>query len=121
MSTSVQYIVAGVLFFTAGLGAAAAARHWDAINALLYASSLARHEIMAGTRGPVTYLVFNDNFDKLQEHANADADILGVEQALSSNVAKVAFVSADSASIKKLAQLPYIGEMINRNVPMICH
>jgi len=62
--------------------------HWDIVNALIYESSLAKYEIMSGQRGPVTYLVFNNDFVVLQHFADAHDGVLGVEQHLGSNVAK---------------------------------
>lgn len=116
-----RYTLTAVGCFALGIIAAAGFHYRDAINTLVYESSQVRQELLAGQLGPVTYLVFNDDFNKLQQYADSDEEILGVEQALNSNVAKVAFVSGTSPSIETLANLPFVGEMINRDVPMICH
>ncbi len=116
-----RYTLLAIGCFFAGFTAAAGYHFRDDINALVYASSQDRQNLLAGEYGPVTYLVFNDDFNQLKQFADSDAEILGVEQALNSNVAKVAFTSAKSPSIEALATLPFVSEMIHRDVPMICH
>ena len=96
-------------------------RNWDTVNTLFYEASLAKYEVMAGERGPATYLIFHNDYAALESMANQHEGILGVEQALGSNVAKMAFLSAKSPLINEVSQLPAVQSMINRNVPMICH
>lgn len=95
--------------------------HWDTVNTLIYESSLAKYEVMTGQRGPTTYLVFHNDLAALQNFANAHDDVLGVEQHLGSNVAKMAFVSAKSTLIQEVSQLAAVSDIISRNVPMLCH
>jgi len=95
--------------------------HWNTVNALIYESSLAKYEIMSGQRGPTTYLIFHNDFASLQQFANAHDGVLGVEQHIGSNVAKMAFVSAKSSLIEQVGQLAAVTDMVNRNVPMLCH
>ncbi len=116
-----RYMLTAIGCFVLGITGAAGYHYRDTINTLVYESSQLQQDLLTGELGPVTYLVFNDNFNKLEQYAELDQEILGVEQALNSNVAKVAFVSGASSSIAKLADLPFVGEMINRDVPMICH
>ena len=95
--------------------------HWDIVNTLIFESSLAKYEIMSGQRGPTTYLICHNDLAALQEFANAHDGVLGVEQHIGSNVAKMAFVSAKSSLIQEVGQLAVVSDMINRNVPMLCH
>ena len=96
-------------------------RHWDTVNLLVYESSLAKYEVMTGERGPVTYLVFHTDLAALENITAAHDEILGVEQHDFSNVAKMAFQSADSPLITKVEQLAVVTDMISRHVPMLCH
>jgi len=94
---------------------------WDTVNALLYESSLVRYEVMSAQRGPVTYLVFHSDFSTLESLAASEPEILGVEQHAGSNVAKMAFISANSLLIERVNTLPEVSEMLERNVAMLCH
>ena len=76
---------------------------------------------MSGQRGPVTYLFTHHDLDALKMIASLEEDILGIEQYEYSNVAKIAFTSADSPAIDLIRQNPVVQNMVNRNVPMICH
>lgn len=109
------------MFFTIGFLTTVLVLHWDTVNALIFESNLAKYEIMSGQRGPATYLVFHSDFAALQSMADSSSEILGVEQHLGSNVAKMAFVSVTSPLIQTVAELPEVSDMINRNVPMLCH
>lgn len=115
------YAVVAVIFFLCGYIGALLFKHAEAIGAVFHEASLARYEIMAGERGPVTYLVFHDDYTRLQMLASDSDEILGVEQSAGSNVAKIAFVSAQSPAINLVASQSFTGEMMRRNVPMICH
>jgi len=77
---------------------------------------------MAEEIGPVTYLVMHDGIlDQLQIFADADPEILGVEQHKWSSAAKIAFTSASSISIESVGKLAGVNQMVRRNVPMLCH
>jgi len=96
--------------------------NWTTISTLFYESSLARYETMTGDRGPVTYLVSHDDLlGELQSLAEAQPDILGVEQDKRSNVAKIAFTTAQAPSIESISAMSGVTGMIRRNVPMLCH
>lgn len=116
-----QYTIIGFTAFGLSILTTVLVTHWDTVNTLIYESSLAKYEMMNGERGPTTYLISHDNYAVLQEMANANEDILGVEQHQGSNVAKMAFISAQSPLIEEVRQLSVVTNMINRNVPMICH
>jgi len=87
----------------------------------MYEASLAKYEVMSGQRGPTTYLIFHNDLAVLQKFASTHDGVLGVEQHTGSNVAKMAFVSAKSPLIQEVGQLAAVSDMINRNVPMMCH
>ena len=119
--SSVQYLIVGFCLFGLSTLATILVRHWDTVNTLIYESSLVKYEVMSGERGPTTYLVFHNDFSVLQELADENDDILGVEQDERSNVAKIAFISAKSPFIEEVRNLAVVTGMINRNVPMLCH
>jgi len=120
-SQFVLYGMVAVMAFGFGFLATFLVNNWDTINTLFYETSLAKYEIMSGQRGPATYLIFHEDFTALQTMADQHTGILGVEQAMGSNVAKMAFVSAKSPLIEDVRQLASVSSMINRNVPMMCH
>jgi len=117
----VQYSIVALCAFGLSYLTTILFTNWDTVNTLIYESSLAKYETMTGERGPTTYLIFHDNFAALQNMADNNEGILGVEQHEGSNVAKMAFVSAKSTLIDDVRQLASVSSMINRNVPMLCH
>jgi len=117
----VHYLIVGFCLFGLSTLTTILIRHWDLVNTLVYESSLVKYEVMSGERGPTTYLVFHTDFTVLQAMADRHDEILGVEQDDRSNVAKIAFTSAKSPLIDEVRQLAVVSDMINRNVPMLCH
>jgi len=116
-----QYIIIGCCAFGLSTLATLLVTNWGTVNALIYESSLAKYEVMSGERGPTTYLISHNDYAALQAMAHMHEGILGVEQHAGSNVAKMAFVDAKSPLIEEVRQLAAVSNMINRNVPMICH
>lgn len=121
IAKSVLYVVAAIVFFTVGAGGSLAVQNWRSLVALYHEANLIRYEIMSGQRGPVTYLVTHSDLQSLSDIAEKTDDILGVEQHKYSNVAKMAFSSADSPAIEQVRQHPDVQSMVRRNAPMICH
>lgn len=117
----IQYVLVGVCAFGLSSLTTILVRHWNTVNALIYESSLAKYEIMTGERGPTTYLIFHNDFAALETMAHSNDDILGVEQHQGSNVAKMAFISAQSPLIDDVRKLAAVSSMVSRNVPMLCH
>jgi len=117
----VLYTLIGVVAFSFGYLSILLIKNWDTNNILIYESSLAKYEVMTGEQGPTTYLIFHNDFAALQQMAAANEGILGVEQHVASNVAKMAFVDAKSPLISEVRRLASVSNMINRNVPMLCH
>ena len=114
--TCVAIVAFGLSFLTSLL-----VTNWTTVNALIYEASLTKYEVMAGLRGPATYLIFHDDFAQLELIANANEGILGVEQHTGSNVAKMAFISAKSELIEEVRAMPIVNSMISSNVAMLCH
>lgn len=115
------FIAVVILGFLFGFLLTVVITHWNTINTLFYEGSLAKYEVMSGQRGPVTYLIFHDDFAALQAMADQHEDILGVEHSVGSNVAKMAFASAQSPLIETVNKHAAVASMISRNVTMICH
>jgi len=109
-------------FFAVGWLGSVGFQHRDAILAVFVESHLNKYQVMAEEIGPVTYLVMHDGIlDQLQTFADADPEILGVEQHKWSSAAKIAFTSASSISIESVGKLAGVNQMVRRNVPMLCH
>jgi len=117
----VQYGIIAFCLFGLSLLATLLVTNWNTVNALIYESSLVKYEVMNGERGPATYLVFHSDFDVLKSLADKHDGILGVEQDEGANYAKMAFISAKSPLIEQVGELAAVHNMINRNVPMLCH
>ncbi len=115
------YVLVALVSFMLAAAVTSGVQHWGTISALFYETHLAKYEVMTGDRGPTTYLVFHKNLEALKALANEHDDILGVEQSEFSSVAKMAFQSAQSPLIKVVSEHPSVTNMVNRNVPMICH
>lgn len=118
---AILYALVALAGFCLAFGITHLVTNWKFISTLFYETNLARYEVMAGERGPTTYLVFHKNLGDLQNLADANEDILGVEQSDFSSVAKMAFRSAQSPLIETVRQHPSVMNMVNRNVPMLCH
>lgn len=118
-------LVARSMFFLLMMAVGAAgAFGWSKKEALLklwYTANEQRYLVMSGEVGPVTYLVYHDDYSILENAAYANDDILGVEMYEFPQIAAIAFTRNDAESIPWVGQLPGVRKMLRKQVPMICH
>lgn len=91
------------------------------ISQLFYQSSLARHQVMTGEAGPATFYVFHSNYGALEQLARSRDDILGIETSEFSGVAAMAFTSLDVDGVELIRTHPDVVNMVQQNIPMLCH
>lgn len=118
------FIAYSLFFLLMMMVGAAGAFGWsnrDLLVDLWYSANEQRYLVMAGEVGPVTYLVYHQDYAKLEAVAYANKDILGVEMYEFPAVAAMAFTGADAQSIEIVNQLPGVQKMTRKQVPMICH
>lgn len=91
------------------------------ISELFYQSSLARYGAATGETGPATFYVFHDDFSALETIAQSNEEILGIELTEFSGVAAMAFVSLDTSAVSTIRDHHSVKNMVQKNIPMLCH
>ena len=69
----------------------------------------------------VTYLVQHTGYQELESFSLQHEDVLGVEVYEFPDKAAIAFSRADTASINKVRNSPYVLTMKQQIIPMMCH
>jgi len=91
------------------------------ISDLLLQASQQKYLTMTGEAGPVTYLVQHTGYQELESFSLKHEDVLGVEVYELPDKAAIAFSRADTASINKVRNSPYVLTMKQQVIPMMCH
>lgn len=91
------------------------------ITDLFYQSSLARYQVASGEAGPATFFVFHNDFKALETISQKEESILGIELTEYKGVAAMAFTSIDVASVDLIRQHPAVRNMLQKDIPMMCH
>lgn len=88
---------------------------------LFYESSLARFRVASGEAGPATFYVFHNDFTTLERLAQENEDILGVELSEYSGIAAMAFTSLETDAVNQIRNHSVVRNMIQKDIPMLCH
>jgi len=88
---------------------------------MLLQSSQQKYLTMTGEIGPVTYLVQHTGYQELEAFSLKHEDVLGVEVYELPDKAAIAFSRADTQSINKVRNSPYVLAMTQQVIPMMCH
>jgi len=91
------------------------------ISDLLLQASQQKYLTMTGEAGPVTYLVQHTGYQELESFSLTHEDVLGVEVYELPDKAAIAFSRADTESISKVRNSPYVLAMTQQIIPMMCH
>lgn len=119
-----QWIGYGFLFLMLFLLAASASFAWNnrqLITDLFIEASENRYAVMSGEAGPATFYVFHNDFAALEKITQSNDDILGIEPSDYSGIAAMAFVNLESSAVSMIKDHPSVRNMVQRNIPMICH
>lgn len=117
----VSYGLLGVICFILGWLGTFGWQQRVLISELFYQSSLARHGVMSGETGPATFYVFHDDFAALETIAQSTDEILGIELTEFSGVAAMAFSSQDIGAVSVVRNHRSVKNMVQKNIPMLCH
>ena len=104
--------------------AASASFAWNnrqLISDLFVEASENRYAVMSGEAGPATFYVFHNDFDALEKITQSTDDILGIEPSPYSGIAAMAFVNLESSAVSLINDHPSVRNMVQKNIPMICH
>jgi len=96
-------------------------QHRATINRLWFEASEQRYLTMTGDIGPVTYVVALDDYAAVEQAALDLDGVLGIEVHEYPSLAAIAFRTADSPAIERIAALDTVTSMTKKFVPMICH
>jgi len=88
---------------------------------LFQQSSLARYQVANGTVGPATFYVFHNDFKTLETISQNTDTILGIELTEYKDVAAMAFASLDVDAVSMIREHPAVRNMLQKDIPMICH
>lgn len=114
----------GFLFIMLFLLATSASFAWNnrtLITDLFYEASENRYAVMSGEAGPATFYVFHNDFAALEKITQSNEDILGIEPSDYSGIAAMAFVTLESSAVTLINEHPSVRNMVQKNIPMICH
>jgi len=117
MVMSLLVVFAGALGWLGGF----AWQNRATINRLWFEAAEQRYLTMTGEVGPVTYVVEIDDYVAVEQAALNLDGVLGIEVHQYPSLAAIAFKTADSPAIERIAALDSVGSMNKKFVPMICH
>ena len=95
--------------------------HWPMVTRLWLEASEQRFLGTSAAAEPATWVVVTDDIAALHREALLLDDVLGIEVHRMPDEAAIAFASADSASVARVAALPMVRDMQRRRIAMICH
>lgn len=117
MASGLLVVLAGTFGWLGGF----AWQNRATIERLWFEAAEQRYLTMTGDVGPVTFVVSVDDYATVEQAALDLEGVLGVEMHEFPSLAAIAFRTADSPAIERIAALDAVSDMTKKFVPMICH